>query len=161
MVDVTPVGAGDDIPDDWTIGRLTIGRLAVIVSDEVYGPCRTFESEWMLAKPNMVVFESVAGDGERTQSGVRQFAETTRRQRQSVGNHAPGITALHECSADLSQVLTHERFTAGDDDEHFVGVDVWSYFRIQNMEKILCGHVGRLYGCHTIAATMEAMNITT
>ena len=49
---------------------------------------------------------------------------------------------------------------AGDDDEHFGGVDVWSYFRIQNMEKILCRHVGRLYGRHTIAATMEAMNIT-
>ena len=55
---------------------------------------------------------------------------------------------------------TSVRFTAGDDDEHFGGVDVWSYFRIQNMEKILCRHVGRLYGRHTIAATMEAMNIT-
>ena len=63
MVDVTPVGAGDDIPDDGTIGRWT-----VIVRDEAYGACRTFESEWMLAKPDMVGFESVAGDGERTQA---------------------------------------------------------------------------------------------
>ena len=80
-------------------------------------------------------------------------------QGQSVGHHAPWIAALLERTAYLCEVFSHEGFAAGDDDQHFVRIDVRRNLRIDDPKEIFCGHVGCLDGSNAIAAAMQAMHI--
>jgi hypothetical protein len=80
-------------------------------------------------------------------------------QGKSVGYHAPWIATLLEGTAYVCKVFAHEGFTAGNDDQHFVWIDMRRNLRIDDPKEIFCGHVGCLDGSNAIAAAMQAMHI--
>ena len=108
----------------------------------------------------MVLFESVKRDGYGTKSCGDQFVETLFGKCQTVCDHSPRIAARFEGSPYVRQVFAHERFTAGDDDQHFMRIHVRRDFRIYDMQKILRRHVGCFDGRDTVASTVEAVDVT-
>ena len=87
------------------------------------------------------------------------FAELLLRQRQAVGDHSPGVSALLERHAYVRKVFAHERLSAGNDNEHLVRIDVGCDFRIYDAQKILRRHIGRFDRSDAVTAAMEAMDI--
>ena len=77
-----------------------------------------------MAKPYVVGFESVAGNGNGAQTRLTQLAEFLLRKGQTVGHHTPGIAALVQGTTDIRKVLAHQGLTAGDDDKHLVRIDM-------------------------------------
>ena len=131
-----------------------------MLHDETDGTAGTIESEGVLAKPYMVLFQAIQGDGDGAQALLAQFVESLAGQCQAVGHHAPGVSAFFECATDIRQVLAHEGFASGDDDQDLMGVHMGCYLRINDTEEVFCGHVGLLHGRDAVAAAMETVDIT-
>jgi hypothetical protein len=133
--------------------------LLVVFGDEADGAGGTLESEGMLAKPDVVSFQSVTGDGDGTKAGIDKFTEAFFGESKSVGDHTPGIAALHEGATDISQVLAHQGFATGDDDEHLMGIYMRRDLGVDDVEEVFGRHVRRLDGGDAIASAMQTMHI--
>ena len=134
-------------------------RLTPVSSYQPDGTRRALESQRMLTKPYMVLFQSVARDRYRPQTCLAQLAELSLRQRQSVRHHAPWITALFQRTPYLRQVLAHQRLAARYHDHHAAGVHVRRHLRVYHTQEIGGRHVRRLDGRQAVAAAMQAMHI--
>jgi hypothetical protein len=162
MVYIALVNTGDDVKGKrGNPTRPPLNGGYIKIGNQFDGASGSFEGKGVLAKPNMIGFESVAGNGNGTESGVEEFVELLFRECESVGNHAPRVAALMQGLTYLSEVFAHKGFPTGDDDEYLVGIDVRSDLCINDVQEILRGHIRCDHGGNTITSTMEAMYITT
>ena len=109
----------------------------------------------------MIGFKAVARDGDGTKSGIQQLVKPLLRQCEAIGDHAPRIAALMQGTTDSGEVLAHQRFTAGDNDQHLMRIDMRRDLRVYHMQKIFGRHVRRLHRCHAVTAAMQTMHIAT
>ena len=70
MTDVTAVSTGDDVPCEVR------GVIGIVVRNQSYRPRSPFKSQGVLAEPDVVFLQPVAGDGDRPQAGGYQFLKT-------------------------------------------------------------------------------------
>lgn len=152
------VDAGDDIKGERDRSPRR-GEGIIVVYDLFDSAGGSLEGKGVLAEPDVVLFESVEGDGNGAESGGDEFVKPRFGKRQTVGNHSPRVAPLHEGTPDFGEVFAHKGFAAGNDDEHIAGVVVGGYFGVNDVQKILRGHVGGVDGREAVTTAMEAMNI--
>ena len=87
----------------------------------------------------MLLGKAVEADRDGVQSGPQQTFEPGRSQRQTVGNHAPGILPAIELQPDLLQIPAHQHLATRQDDQQAVGIHVRSDLGVEHPEEIRGG----------------------
>ena len=148
VVDRALVDAGYYVPGQTLVRRA-----------EPDSPARTLIGQRVLTQPHVVFLQPVQRYGQRTQTGLTQFAKTRFRQCQSVGHHAPRVTAVAERLSHLLEVLAHQRLAAGDDHHHLMRIHMRRHFPVYHAQEIFGRHIRCLDGRHAVAAAMQTVHI--
>ena len=144
---VATVDAGHDVEDEV--------RLCGEHSD---GLRRPLEAVFAPAHPVMVLLQAVQADGGAAHAGGQQAPEALLREREAVGDHAPGEALLVDAPSARLQVGTHQRLPARDDHEDGVGLAP-GVDAVQHAQEILAGHVGRRRHGLAVAAAVAAREV--
>ena len=145
---IAAIDAGDDIPLHVPLLR-----------QQADGVHRTGVAVGMAAQPVVVVGKTVEADGDGMESRSQKALQAFGGEVEAVRHHAPGIASAVEGEAHLLQVVAHQRFAAGDDDVHFVRVDVGRQ-AVHHAQEVFGGHVGDFGRALAVAAAMLAVDVT-
>ena len=144
---VAAINAGDYIELDERLGHQQVVCLT-----------GALETLWVAAHPVMVVGQSVDAEGHGVEMGVEEAPEPLGGEQESVGDHAPCEAAFMESASTFLQVVAHQRFAAGNDDENLRGIGVGSNV-VEHTEEVFARHVGSRHHLATIAPAMAAMHV--
>lgn len=108
----------------------------------------------------MVVFETVKADGDGVHATVQKGVEPFLVEEVAVGYEAPGEAPAVEFSAYGFDVGAKESFSAGEDDEGFVGVYMGGDV-VYGFEEVFGGHIGGEVGDFAVAPAMAAIHVAT
>lgn len=145
---IAAIDASDDIP-----------LHVPLLCQQADGVHRTGVAVGMAAQPVVVVGKAVEADGDgmepRSQKALQAFGGEVK----AIRHHAPGIATAVERQPHLLQVVAHQRFAAGDDDVHFVRIDVRRQ-TIHYSQEVFGGHVRDFGRALAVTAAMLAVDVT-
>lgn len=116
------------------------------------------EAVGVAPQPGVLFFQSVEADCYRAESGIFQFVEHLRREKESVCHHSPGEAASRDASGTFHNVLSYKGFSASEDNEDFVRIALCGNV-VQHSEEVFPGHIGSRSHLSAIASAMSAMDI--
>ena len=144
---VALVDAGDYIELDKRFGHQQVKSLT-----------GSLETLMMATHPVVVVGQSVDAEGYGIEVGIEKPAEPFGGEQKSVGDHAPGETALMESASAFLQIGAHQRFAAGYDDKDFRRIGIGGYV-VEHAEEVFLRHVGSLHDFTAVTPAMAAVHI--